>query len=120
MCDCGMYYADRKAKHEVEECLTVQITAMINVMWWICLDLIYSSSVINAQCTGNELHSCAFNFIGTCKWDTKTTIYTAFTGRNLKPFIPKVESFRKPTRWLKSVVSQAKLVLCMTVQIAYF
>ena len=63
-------------------------------MWWICLDLIYFSA-IHAQCTGNGLDSCACNFIGSCKWDTKTSTYRAFTGRNLKTFIPKVESFAK-------------------------
>ena len=66
----------------------------MNVMWWICLDLIYVSA-IHAQCTGNGLNSCACNFIGACTWDTKTSTYRAFTGRNLKKFIPKVESFAK-------------------------
>ena len=63
-------------------------------MWWICLDLIYVSA-IHAQCAGNGLDSCACNFIGASTWDTKTSTYRAFTGRSLKTFIPKVESFAK-------------------------
>lgn len=70
------------------------------IMFWVSLDLIYFS-VIHAQCAGNGLQSCACNFIGTCTWDSKTSTYGAFTGRNLKTFIPKVESFARTNQVAK-------------------
>ena len=71
----------------------IMMTAITNVMyWWIYLYLIHFS-VILAQCIGNGLNGCACNFIGACKWNAKTNTFGTFTGRNLKTFIPKVESF---------------------------
>ena len=70
------------------------------IMFWVCLDLMYFSAT-HAQCVGNGLQSCASNFIGACTWDSKTSTYGALTGRNLRRFIPKVESFARTNQVAK-------------------